>query len=568
MKNSIAKKLIAIVAVALLIFSAAIIFVIDNANKKAAQNYATNLLGVFESQMLDGEYTTLDQYQILVEYSNNARDIRVSVIDPVSGMVLADTLSSAPGALVSHSNRPEVAQAIGGGMGKDIRKSETFGTNYLYVARVVTIDNIAVVLRVSIPISSVNAYLAPVFIAMAVIFVVILMLIFVVSKALSAQIIRPINLIKKKLQTVGLKGEDNPLELTKYDDVNEILIQVDDISNQLDGIMLNREAEREKLNFILESMNQGIITVDKTCSILMMNQVASDIFNSTIPLPTSLLNIIRDPIVTEAVEKTLSSARYQELDISLRNNRLFELRILPAEYEDIRAIIILFDVSDARKLQTEKQEFFQNASHELNTPLTSILGYSEILLKEERYNATFVDVINREASRMRLLISDMLKIADLESGAQIIDEPIAFDGIVRDVANSLKIKAESKNITIEQRLIEASIMANPEKIREIVSNLLDNAIKYTECGGVITLSMTKTKERLIFTVKDTGIGIPRQYLGRVFERFFRADRGRGDGSTGLGLAIVKHICSYYKVPISIDSQVGVGTEISISFELV
>ena len=571
MRNSIARKLIAIVAAALLVFSVAILFVIDNTNKKSAKDYAVNLLGVFETQMLAENYKTTMEYKMLVELSDNVKNIRVSVIDFASGDVLADTFSNDPDFFKNHSTRrPEIVQAKNGDLGSDIRDSETFGVNSLYVARSVEIDGAKVILRVSIPVNSINAYLVPVFTSMAVIFIILLVLVFVVSKALSSQLIMPVNLIKQKLQTVGVKDENNPIGLTKYDEVNEILTQVDELSNRLDEALISRESEKEKLNFILESINQGIIAVDKSFNVLMMNQVAADIFDREVVLPTNIVNVARNPMVTEALSKTLASGQYQTFDITLKENRLFEFRILPALYEDIHAIIIILDVTDTRKLQLEKQEFFQNASHELNTPLTSVLGYSEILLKEEKYNATFLKAINKEASRMQLLISDMLQISDLESGTEIIDEPLRLDSLVKDVIESLKIKAEAKNIAIEQNLIAANIKANPEKIKEVVGNLLDNAIKYTENGGHIILSTAKAKGKLVFSVKDNGIGIPRQDLNRVFERFFRVDKGRSksEGGTGLGLAIVKHICNYYKAPISIKSEIGIGTEISIMFDLV
>ena len=570
MKNSIARKLIAFVAAALLVFGAAILFVIDSTNNKSAKDHAVNILGIFESQMIDGDYKTHEQYKMLVEYSDNADNIRVSVIDFMSGSVLADTLSDDPDVFENHSSRPEITQAKNGGLGSDIRKSDTFNVNYLYVARIVEIDNVKVILRISIPVNSINSYLVPVFVSMAIIFAAILVLIFLVSRALSSQLIMPVNLIKQKLQTIGVKDENNPIGLTKYDEVNQILTQVDELSNLLDNALLSRESEQEKLNFILESINQGIIAVDKNSNVLMMNQVAGDILDSYTMLPTNIVNVVRNSMVTGALTKTLESGQYQTFDMMLKETRLFEFRILPVLYEEIHAIIIILDVTDTRKLQLEKQEFFQNASHELNTPLTSVLGYSEILLKEKKYNATFLEAINKEAGRMKLLISDMLKISDLESGTEIIDEPIAFDSLVKEVAESLKIRAEAKSITIEQNLIAATIKANPEKIKEVVGNLLDNAIKYTEHGGHIVLSMAKSKGKLNFSVKDNGIGIPRQDLNRVFERFFRVDKGRSksEGGTGLGLAIVKHICNHYKAPISIKSEIGIGTEISITIDLV
>jgi two-component system phosphate regulon sensor histidine kinase PhoR len=570
MKNYIAKKLIAVIAAALLLFGVATVFVIENANKKSAESNAVNLLGVFATQMTDGNYKTADKYKILVQYSHDAKNIRVSVID-LDGKVLADTLSDDTEGFENHGSRPEITEAKGGGLGKNIRKSETDGIDYLYVARIVEVEETAVFLRISIPVNSINAYLFPIFSVMAVIFAAIIVLVFVLSKTLSAQIINPITLINKKLQTVGVKDLDNPIALTKYEEINEIITQIEDLSNRLDASIQSREAESNKNTFILESINQGIIAVDKRQNIIMMNQVAAEFLDCDVILPTNILNVVRNRSVVDALSRTLDDGQYQAFDMGLKESRLFEIRIMPVEYEYISAVMTISEVTDVRKLQLEKQEFFQNASHELNTPLTSILGYSEVLLKEKKYNPVFIETINREASRMRLLISDMLKIAELEGGTEeIVDEIIEFESVVIDVAASYEFTAAAKNIVIEKNLIKGAIKANEKKIREVVGNLLDNSLKYTQNGGKITLSLQKSREKIIFTISDDGIGIPRQYLNRVFERFFRVDKGRSksEGGTGLGLSIVKHICNYYDAPISISSRVGGGTEISIAFRLV
>lgn len=569
MRNSIARKLVALIALALLVFGGVMIAVIDNTNKKSAENDAANLLGIFETQMHDGNYKTIEDYQVLVKYSENAKNIRVSVID-MNGNVLADTLSDSPENFENHLSRPEIIDAASGNLGLNMRKSETFNEKYLYAARTVTVDETTVFLRVSIPVHSINGYLVPIFVAMGIVFVVIIILVLVFSKTLSSQMITPISLINKKLQTVGVKNSDSPITLTKYDEVNEIISQIESLSNSLDAALQGKEEEKEKLNFILENINQGVIAVDKKQNVIMMNQMATELFNFDMDLPTNIMNVERNQTISTALDKAISKGQYQSFDMQFMDNRLFELRVLPVEYEDIRAVITISEVTDIRKLQIEKQEFFQNASHELNTPLTSILGYSEVLIKEKKYNETFLVTLNKEASRMKLLISDMLKIAELEGEQEIIDEIIELDRIAADVASSFEITATAKNITIERNFAKGKIKANPEKIREIISNLLDNAIKYTESGGKIMLSLHKSKGEIIFTIKDTGIGIPRQYTTRVFERFFRVDKSRSKvaGGTGLGLSIVKHICNYYNAPISIRSNVGVGTEISIAFQLV
>ena len=568
MKNAIARKLIALISVILLVFCAAILLVINGVNGQAAENNAKSLLSVFEEQMFDGGYKTQAEYNVLVQRYASDENIRVSVID-LTGSVLADTRADSTENFENHSRRKEIIEANNGVIGVDIRMSDTFGIDYLYVAKIVKVDDISVILRISIPVNSINSYMLPILISSAAIFAIIILIVFLLSKTISGQLITPINLIKQKLQTVGEENMSAPIALTGYDEINGILLQVDKLSDRLDYALKQSSADKNKLNFVIENIDQGIIAVDGKQNAVLLNRTAAGIFDCNPSLPSNIMSIVHDKTVIDALTTTMESGQYQSFDLRLDGDRLFEFRILPTDYEEISAIIIVFDVSEIRKLQLEKQEFFQNASHELNTPLTSILGYSELLLKDGKYNETFLSAINKEASRMRLLISDMLKITDLESGMEITDEIIDFDGIIDDVRTSFVPAANAKNIEIISDTTPCKIKANYEKVKEVIGNLVDNAIKYTQIGGKIELTAQNHRGKLVFTIKDNGIGIPRQHLSRVFERFFRVDKGRSkcEGGTGLGLAIVKHICGYYNIPISIKSSVGIGTEISLMFEM-
>ena len=216
-----------------------------------------------------------------------------------------------------------------------------------------------------------------------------------------------------------------------------------------------------------------------------------------------------------------------------------------------------------------KQEFFTNASHELNTPLSSVLGYSEMLLTEKRYNESFLTTIYDEASRMKLLIEDMLKISEIEESKEIIDEEFDLKSIIEQVVSAALPKAKNKNITLNAYLESCVIFASPKKITEAISNLVDNAIKYTNGGGRVIVRLKPEDGKAVFSVQDTGVGIPEKDHNRIFERFYRVDKGRtkSEGGTGLGLAIVKHVCNHYNAPIKLQSKEGSGTEITIAFNM-
>jgi len=246
---------------------------------------------------------------------------------------------------------------------------------------------------------------------------------------------------------------------------------------------------------------------------------------------------------------------------------ILEVRIIPTGTKTVDLIITAQDVTDRRKLQREKQDFFVNASHELNTPLSSVLGYAEILGNEKKYNEEFVNAIYRQAKRMKSLIGDMLTLAELEEGAVFASDRIDLKEIAEEVLAVYMPRAKNKDIAIEANAEALIIEANREKITEVVSNLVDNAIKYTDGGGEVLVTVKKRGEKAVISVKDNGIGIAQKQLSRIFERFYRTDKGRSrkEGGTGLGLAIVKHICNHYGATLTVNSRENAGTEVVIEF---
>ena len=222
-----------------------------------------------------------------------------------------------------------------------------------------------------------------------------------------------------------------------------------------------------------------------------------------------------------------------------------------------------------KDLLRQKQEFFSNAGHELNTPLASILGYAEMMLTSGKFERHFLESIYKEAQRMKLLIADMMTIAELEEKREFADAPLDVKEVADHILNMMAPKAQAKNITLTGDVESVLIVANREKITELVVNLVSNAVKYTNTGGTVTLKVRCENNQAVVSVKDSGIGIAYKHQGRIFERFYRVDKGRSraEGGTGLGLAIVKHIANHYKAQISLVSAENIGTEVTVAFKL-
>ena len=386
----------------------------------------------------------------------------------------------------------------------------------------------------------------------------------------------PFYSIKETLDNIYKNKSQNIKNLTGFNDINDILYDINELAIDLNNNIIGYQTEREKLNYVLENIAQGIVAINKNKDIFFINQFALELLNSTDSDIKSLNEIIKDKSVIKKIEDAIKLNRFSKFDIKERNMDI-EINVIPIlNNKNISALIKFEDVTDIRKIEIEKQDFFINASHELKTPLTSILGYSELLInmsykdKNENKKTDFIKRINAEALRMKELVLNMLTLSRMEANWQeTIDEKIDLKDIILNVFESNKIKSQKRNINIELDIESAIIIANKEKITEVVNNLVDNAIKYTDDYGEIKIILKNNGDKAIFTVKDNGCGIESKYLNRIFERFFRVKNEKylKVQGTGLGLTIVKNICAHYNADIYINSEENKGTEISVVFNL-
>ena len=419
---------------------------------------------------------------------------------------------------------------------------------------------------------SINKYLTTfLFTAVMVITVVVILMAFVLP-IMSRNIMNPFYIIKETLDNIYNNRSLTPKNLTGFNDINNIIYDINEVAVDLNNNIIAYQTEKEKLNYVLENIAQGIIAVNKKKEIFFINQFAIDFLDIGERTVNNLNEIIKDENVIKKIDNAIELSRFSKFD-SKEHNMDIEITIIPIRNnENISALIKFEDVTDIRKLEIEKQDFFINASHELKTPLTSILGYSELLLATgggKKLN-DFVNRINTEALRMKELVMDMLTLSRIEANWQeTIDEKMDIKEIILNVYDSNKLKAQKRDITIDLNIESAFIMANKEKITEVVNNLVDNAIKYTDDGGNVKIILSTDKDKAIFTVKDTGCGIAPRYLNRIFERFFRVKNNKylKVNGTGLGLTIVKNICNNYNADIHVKSEENVGTEISVVFTL-
>ncbi|MCL2796679.1 MAG: ATP-binding protein [Firmicutes bacterium] len=573
MRNIFIRTLLLFSLGVLTVFAAATLIVADYTNKAAARDYAGHQLGVFRALMEDGGFS--DDLEKMAGFARG-KGIRVTVIAE-NGAVLAESDTSAD-IMEDHSGRKEVKAALKNreAVGSAIRKSATLGVELLYVAKAISVAGAdapgqVVVLRVAVPIKNINSYLYGTIGITVVIFIAVFILAVVVSRFATAGVNKPFMMIKEKLGDILKPGaESKPIVLTKHDDINTVLQDIDEISEKLKSTLDGYQSERHKIDLILSHIDQGIMALDPEENIIACNKPAENYFCFDYAGPVPVEKAIRNRAILDNVKRAIYKNEFISYDHTRVNGDIYEVRFLPVLLKEISLLITAQNVTELRKTSLEKQEFFANAGHELNTPLSSILGYSELLSAQDTYNKSFVETIHREALRMKALIGDMLSLSALEERAPILEETVDLGKTAGEAVAAYERRAAAKNIALT--LIAGSepvfIQANQEKMTEVFSNLIDNAIKYTDPGGVVAVAVKKQNGHAAVSVKDNGIGIERKHLPRIFERFYRTDKGRSrvEGGTGLGLAIVKHICTYYGALVTVSSKEGLGTEVAIEFK--
>ncbi|TXJ13632.1 sensor histidine kinase [Brachyspira aalborgi] len=577
-KNIFYKSLFILILTSALMFIG-ILFTVQYNNIKYSQVMIMNIMEMLENEIDIYDMKTEEDFRRFVLQSDK-KDLRISVI-ATNGIVIADTtIDIALNPMANHTNRSDVIEALHSSGDKTVFSIHTSASQkipYIYASKKInTKDNIDYILRISMPMDSVNKYLITfLFTAVMVIGIVIIIMALVLPST-AKSIMIPFYSIKETLDNIYKNKSQNIKNLTGFNDINDILYDINELAIDLNNNIIGYQTEREKLNYVLENIAQGIVAINKNKDIFFINQFALELLNSTDSDIKSLNEIIKDKSVIKKIEDAIKLNRFSKFDIKERNMDI-EINVIPIlNNKNISALIKFEDVTDIRKVEIEKQDFFINASHELKTPLTSILGYSELLInmsykdKNENKKTDFIKRINAEALRMKELVLNMLTLSRMEANWQeTIDEKIDLKDIILNVFESNKIKSQKRNINIELDIESAIIIANKEKITEVVNNLVDNAIKYTDDGGEIKIILKNNKDKAIFTVKDNGCGIENKYLNRIFERFFRVKNEKylKVQGTGLGLTIVKNICAHYNADIYINSEENKGTEISVVFNL-
>lgn len=500
--------------------------------------------------------------------TNYDTTFRITLID-LNGEVIFDNKANIDN-VENHLDRPEVQQALEGGVGESIRFSSTLGYDTYYYA--INLQN-DLILRVSNEVENLLIAFSSIIPIILLILVLIFIFTYYTSSLLAKQVLKPIGILTDNLETNI--NDERFEELSIYDELSPFIKTYKNQSKEIKDRNIDLQEKATLLDVISSSMSEGIILLDINKKIASINNSGIKLFNGS---PTisydgkAFIRLCRNLPLNEIIEDSIKDKKSNTIMIDY-NNKYLNIYINPVLRDDELTGLLLMVVDSTKKYKLDKmrKEFSANVSHELKTPLTSINGYAEMIVNDmvgEKDIKKFASIIKHEGERLLNLIDDIMKLSRIEDDTkENMLEPINLYSLGKDVINSLGILAQEKGIELKLEGNNLFMVGNKGMLQDLLYNLLENSIKYTHPGGVIQLSISEDKAHTIIKVKDTGIGIPLEHQERIFERFYIVDKSRSKDteSTGLGLSIVKHIVEYHKGKIDLKSEIGKGTEIIVTF---
>jgi two-component system phosphate regulon sensor histidine kinase PhoR len=513
----------------------------------------------------------------LADRAGRVAQARVTLIAP-DGRVLGDSDVSLEriAEVESHAERPEVREALRGGVGQDARRSETVGQELLYLA--LPLEAGGGVVRLAVPLSEIEAAQAGLRRDLLVAGLVGLAAALALSYLLTRIALRPLAVVRRVVASIAGGDLEPRLPLRWRSELGEISSAINRMAEQLRERLDAATREQERLRAVLNGMVEGVLVVDTAGEIVLANDRLREFYSAWSELHGRRpLEAIRDVELDELLSEAQASREpvFRELRVGRGTERILRVHAVgfPAPAAPrLGTVAVFHEVTELARLEQVRQDFVANASHELRTPLAAIRGFAETLLGSqdlpEADRRSYLEIIDRHARRLTLLVNDLLELSQIER------RDAHFEPSEVDVARLAETLIQDSAPRFREKRLEvertgsgpATAWADPRAVEQILQNLLDNAVKYTDAGGRIAVHVQAEGERLRVRVSDSGIGIPQRDLARIFERFYRVDaaRSRALGGTGLGLSIVKHLVQRMGGEISVSSEPGRGSTFSFS----
>lgn len=501
---------------------------------------------------------------------------RVTIVT-VDGRVLVDSAHD-PATMENHSNRPEIRAALAQGQGRTVRHSDTLNRDLLYLAWRQQSENGEVLMfRLASPLAQIDEALADIRWRLWSGSLVILLLAGIVSLMFSRRFSRRVERLKQFSRRVA-NGDFQPLPTEHAgDELTELAEALNETAQRLDNTIRSLTGERNLSAAILRSMVEGVAVIDSDEHLRFCNQALAQVLEVQ---PETVQNrpmveVVRQAELLGDVRKALAQGQTVQGEVLLGTTpeRNFAVTVAPILANGARgAVLVLHDISELRRLERVRQDFVANVSHEFKTPLTAIQGFAETLLggalEDAQNSRRFLNIIREHAVRLGRLTDDLLKLSQMEAGRLEFEmRPLAVAELLEACVETVRLKAEQKNLSLQLECPSdlPMVRADAMRLREVLQNLLDNAVQYTPAGRRIDVRAAAAEGEMSIAVTDTGIGIPQADQERIFERFYRVDaaRSREVGGTGLGLSIARHLVEAHGGRIEVRSEVGRGSTFTV-----
>ncbi len=475
------------------------------------------------------------------------------------GTVLYDTEAGAE-AMENHADRTEFRQAVESGVGEVSRYSTTLMQRTTYRAKRLADGT---VLRISASYASVWLLVIGMLQPLAVVLLVALLVASLLARRLSRRIVEPLN---------GLNLEQ-PLENETYEELSPLLTRINQQRRQIAFQMRTLQQKTDEFAQITASMKEGLVLLDGKGTVLSINPAACRVFGTDAgAMGQDFLTIDRSREMSHAVETARQTGHSELRTVCGGRDYQMDISRIESEGDSIGCVILAFDMTEQANAERSRREFTANVSHELKTPLQGIIGSAELIengMVKPEDMPRFVGHIHQEASRLVTLIGDIIRLSQLDEGAEMPMETVDLLAVAGEVRRDLTDAAAARKITVTVDGGGAVVTGVRRLLYEVLFNLCDNAIRYNRDGGSVAVTVTAEGDHAVLAVRDTGVGIAPEHQSRVFERFYRVDKShsKASGGTGLGLSIVKHAVAYHHGTIALESRLGEGTEIRVTLPL-
>ena len=474
------------------------------------------------------------------------------------GTVLFDNQADAA-TMENHADRAEIREALLTGTGSSTRQSATLTEQTIYEAVRLSDGS---VLRISVSRATAVLLLLGMLQPICIVLVIAIAVSAWIAHRIAKRVVEPLNRLNL----------DAPLENDAYEELSPLLHRIHAQRQEIKEQMWTLERKQNEFNQITANMKEALVLLDTSARIISINPAARRLFGAgNDPIGNDILTIDRSQNMRTALENARADGRAFFRD--QRNGRIyqFDLSRIASDNAVQGTVILAYDITDQANAEQNRQEFTANVSHELKTPLQSIIGSAELLengIVKEADIPRFVDRIRKEATRLVNLIDDIIRLSQLDEGVDMPMESVSLRELSEEVCENLADAARQKDVSLKVTGSEGVITGVRRLLYEIVYNLCDNAIKYNREGGSVEINLSQNADAVLLRVQDTGVGIAPEHQSKIFERFYRVDKShsRQSGGTGLGLSIVKHAVQLHHGSISVESQPNVGTAITVRFD--